>query len=195
MKKERREHSKRVKTYEEQHNAAFSRFQKFSGSLIWAGILNVVSLIIIIVQGATGAIENNAVTFNFCFGISDLTFRLLALIPFFTSGGEWLYYLTIVIIAMIYSTGAIFLGVMCRKGKIKALWAGAIIYLLDAFLVIPSSLWLSQSVLGMWIMVGLHVVILALQAYAIVIYYQIVDLAIHYQIINPQVEEKEGVEQ
>ena len=192
MKKERKERPKRVKTYEEQHNAAFARYQKFSGALIWAGILNVVSLIIIIVQGTTGMVENNAITFNFCFGISDLTFRLLALIPYFSNGGEWLYYVTIVVVAMIYSTGAIFLGVMCRKGKIKALWSGAIIYLLDSFFIIPSSIWLSQSVLGMWIMVGLHIVILAIHGYAIVIYYQIVDLAVHYKRISPQVEEEKG---
>ena len=188
MKREKKVREKHIPTYEEQHNYTFHRFQRYAGVMLWAGILNVASLIIVIIQAATGQGE---ITFNFCFGVSDFLFRLLALIPYFSAGGEWLYYVSIVLVAMAFSAGMIAIGNFARLGKIKFLWMGLIIYTLDAFFVIPSSIWLGESQLGMWIMIALHLLIIGFQLFAIIQYYKIVDLAIHYNVLKGQEEEKE----
>ena len=107
-------------SYKEVHNKALDRFKKSSRLLIWVGALNVISLLVSIIQYASG---ESALFFYFCFGLNDLIFQALANIPGFFTNYTVLYFVTIVIIAILTTTGSTLLGVFASQGKKKFLYA------------------------------------------------------------------------
>lgn len=188
MKKDKAKKEKRVLTYEEKHNRYLGNFKKFASVLIWVGVLNVVSLIVALIQAVTG---QSAMFFTFCFGFSNLSFRLLGLIRIFHEGWEWLYYVLVFVIAIIFSSISIIIGVFSGHAKKRFLWLGFILYTIDTLAIIPCRLFLGENDSVMWMMFLLHVIVLGFIAYAIIQYYRIVDLAIRHQKIQPLDEKGE----
>lgn len=189
MKKDKIKRPKRVLTYEEKHNRYLGNFKKFASVLIWVGVLNVVSLIIALIQAVTG---QAAMFFTFCFGFSNLSFRLLGLIKIFHEGWEWLYYVLVFIIAILFSSISIIIGVFSGQAKKKYLWLGFILYIIDTLAIIPCRLFLGENDSVMWMMFLLHIIVIGFIAFAIMQYYRIIDLAINHQKIKPV--EKKGEE-
>ena len=176
-------------SYREEHNKAYDRFKKSSRLLIWVGALNVISLLVSIIQFATGT---NELFFYFCFGINDVIFQALANIPnFFASYTVW-YFIIIVTIALLTTTGAVLLGVFASQGKKTFLFASLIFYMIDTLAIIPCAL-LGESYISILLMSVLHVAILAIIIVSVYEYYQIIAIAEKHGVIK-QKEESEGVE-
>lgn len=174
-------------SYKEVHNKALDRFKKSSRLLIWVGALNVISLLVSIIQYASG---ESALFFYFCFGLNDLIFQALANIPGFFTNYTVLYFVTIVIIAILTTTGSTLLGVFASQGKKKFLYASLIFYMIDTLAIVPCA-FLGEVYLSILLMSVLHVVILTIIVIAVYEYYQIINIAKRYGIIQ-QENESEG---
>ena len=178
--------NKRPLTYEEEHNKAYDRFKKSSRLLIWVGALNVISLLISIINYFT--IQKN-LYFYFCFGFNDLIFQSLALIPNFFNNMTILYFIVIVLIALLSSAGAILLSVFASQGKKKYIFGSIIFYLIDTLMIIPCA-FLGESYISILLMSVLHIVILSILIVSIYEYYKIIEIAKRYGVLK----EREGDE-
>ena len=184
LKKKKKE--KPVLTYEEEHNKHFWRYQKSSRVLIWAGAINFVSLIVSIIQSIVS--KDSSLFFYFCFGIDDVIFQALALIPFFqTATGSYFYIASIILVAMMTTAGAVLLSVFASQGKKKWLWASVIVYSVDALIIIPAY-FLGENIASIWMMLGLHLIVLGFLAIAVREYYKIIEIAVKHGVIKQQNE-------
>ena len=182
----KRKKEKPVLTYEEEHNKHFWRFQKSSRVLIWAGAINFVSLVVSIIQAIVN--KESSLVFYFCFGIDDVIFQSLALIPFFqTTTGSYFYLAAIILVAIITTSGAVLLSVFASQGKKKWLWASVIAYAIDALLIIPAY-FLGENIASIWMMFALHLIVLGFLAIAVREYYKIIEIAIKHGVIKNQNE-------
>ena len=181
-----------VLTYEEEHNKHFWRYQKSSRVLIWAGAINFVSLVVSIIQAIVT--KESSLFFYFCFGIDDVIFQALALIPFFqTDVGSYFYLASIVLVAMITTAGAVLLSVFASQGKKKWLWAAVIAYAIDALLII-ASYFLGENIASIWMMFALHLIVLGFLAIAVREYYKIIEIAVKHGVIKQRNEgEQNGI--
>lgn len=188
----RKKKEKPVLTYEEEHNKHFWRYQKSSRVLIWAGAINFVSLVVSIIQAIVT--KESSLFFYFCFGIDDVIFQALALIPFFqTDVGSYFYLASIILVAMITTAGAVLLSVFASQGKKKWLWAAVIAYAIDALLII-ASYFLGENIASIWMMFGLHLIVLGFLAIAVREYYKIIEIAVKHGVIKQRNEgEQNGV--
>ncbi len=188
----RKKKEKPVLTYEEEHNKHFWRYQKSSRVLIWAGAINFVSLVVSIIQAIVT--KESSLFFYFCFGIDDVIFQALALIPFFqTDVGSYFYLASIVLVAMITTAGAVLLSVFASQGKKKWLWAAVIAYAIDALLII-ASYFLGENIASIWMMFALHLIVLGFLAIAVREYYKIIEIAVKHGVIKQRNEgEQNGI--
>ena len=191
MAKERRKRDKkkRVLTYEEEHNLHYGRFQRSSHAFLWAAIINVIGLIVTIVQATQGQTE---LSFYINFASCDLIFRSLALIPYFNSGGEWLYVILIILVAALFSGLAIWLSVTASQGKIKLLWLELILYVVDLFVVLPCYFFFGEAESVLWAMFILHAIVIFFMVWSLYEYYRIKDLAIQHGRLKEESEEQEN---
>ena len=170
---------KKELTYEEAHNKAFSRYKKSSQILIWAGALNVIGLIVAFAQ-------LNTETFSFnpflCFASNNLIFRLLTYIPWLKDV-DFLWYIFCIIIAIASSAGLVLLGVFAQQGKKSALFTGVGLYLFDTFCVISLN-FVGESITNLWLVAGIHVIIMAFLCVAIYEYFNIIKIAEKYGILK-----------
>ena len=185
MKKSKKE--KKPLSYKEEHNKALDRFHKSSRLLIWVGALNVISLLVAIIQYTSG---NGSLFFYFCFGCNDLIFQAIANIPNFFTNYTVLYFVIIVAIALLTTTGAVLLGVFASQGKKKWLFASLIFYMLDTLCIIPCA-FLGETYISILSMSVIHVAILALIVVAVYEYYKIINIAERHGVLKPN-NESEG---
>lgn len=174
-------------SYKEEHNNAYERFHKSSRLLIWAGALNVISLLVSIIQFT---VDKETLYFYFCFGSNDLFFMALAHIPNFIEQYIALYFVVIVIIALLTSVGAILLGVFASQGKKKPLFGSLIFYGIDTLFIIPCA-FIGESYVSILLMSVLHVVILSIIVFAVYEYYKVIEIARRYGVLK-QNNESEG---
>jgi hypothetical protein len=167
-------------TYEEAHNKAFSRFQKSSQILIWAGVLNFFGLIVAIIQLNTSNIN----TFNpfLCFSSNILAFKGLMVAGIFIDN-KILWYIVSFLIAIISSVGMIILGVYAKQGKKVHLFMGVSLYVLDMFCTIPL-IFIEENLASLWLIAGIHVIITAFLIVAIYEYFNIIKIAVKYGVIK-----------
>ena len=171
-------------SYKEEHNKALDRFKKSSRLLIWVGALNVISLLISIIQFATGSSE---LFFYFCFGIDDVIFQALANIPYFFAHYTVWYFVIIVTIALLTTTGAVLLGVFASQGKKKFLYASLIFYMVDTLTIIPCAL-LGEIYISILLMSVLHVAILAIIVVSVYEFYRIIAIAEKHGVLKQNLE-------
>ena len=188
MKKKARK-EKRPLTYKEEHNKTLDRFRKSSRLLIWVGAFNVISLLVAIIQYASGT---GSLFFYFCFGCNDLLFQAIARIPNFFINHTILYFVIIVIIALITTAGAVLLGVFASQGKKKFLFGSLIFYMLDTLCIIPCA-FLGETYISILSMSVLHVAILSIIVIAVYEYYKIINIAKKHGILKEK--EESGGEQ
>lgn len=174
---------KKPLTYAEAHNKAFWAFHKSSRIMIWAGVLNVAGLIVGIVQRFTEALEpaffitdtylssklgGSFFNFSLCFSTNSFVFRLFEAMNLGDIG-----FLSIIIgIAIVFTAGAVLLGVFASQGKKWALVGEVVFYILDMAMIIPCYL-IGEAIIYLWIMIGLHVIILGFLGVAIYQYYNL----------------------
>ena len=173
---------KKPLSYVEAHNKAFKLFQKAALIMIWAAVFNVFGLFISIIQVISSSGElvskfadgsflyNNTLyagsTFQYslCYASNSFIFRLLETLTFNpyssaqTLPTSWFYAL-IIIISLIFSSITAYLSVQARNGKFYALLASAIFYGVDTLMIIDCYL-IGEDLSNIWIMIGVHVIIL-----------------------------------
>jgi hypothetical protein len=174
---------KKQLTYAEAHNKAFWAFHKSSRILIWAGVLNMAGLLITLLQGYIDSLQPQyfiegtvlfntlmATRFNYSLGFSiDSLFNRL--IEMQSLADVW-FVISIIAIAIVMSAFSIMLGVFASQGKKIALFGGTAFYLLD-FVAIIGCYLLGEPSIYLWIMFGLHIVILFFLLVAIFEYYNL----------------------
>lgn len=183
MKKKRIKKEKKPLTYVEAHNKAFWAFHKSSRILVWAGILNVAGLLISLIQTTDASIPPAyfidssylaarliSTNYNFSLGFStgSFVFRLLEGVEMHVAG----FIASIIVIAIVLSAISIILGVFASQGKKWALFTGFGLYLADMAMIIACYA-LGEPASYLWIMIGVHVVILAFLIVAVFQYYNL----------------------
>lgn len=183
---------KKSYTYAEAHNRAFWAFNKATRVMIWAGILNVVGLMVGILQEAFGGVMNNFVfpldtylhntivnsgyQYSLCFGTNALIFRLLESYAFNKFVGEAMseivFVIIIVIIAILFSGIIVYLSVLASQGKKWALFTQSIFYIVDTGAIIGNYI-IGEHISILWIQVALHIVILFFVVISIYQYYHL----------------------
>ena len=94
---------------------------------------------------------------------------------------------------MITTAGAVLLSVFASQGKKKWLWAAVIAYAIDALLII-ASYFLGENIASIWMMFGLHLIVLGFLAIAVREYYKIIEIAVKHGVIKQRNEgEQNGV--
>ena len=169
-------------TYEEAHNKAFARYQKSSQILIWSGALNFFGLIIAIIQLNTTETH----TFNpfLCYSSNILAFRGLMLVEGL-SEINYLWYILVFAISILSSVGMILLGVYAQQGKKTHLFTGISLYVLDMFCTIPL-IFVEQEIANLWLIAGIHIIVVAFLIVAIYEYFNIIKIAVKYGVIKKE---------
>jgi hypothetical protein len=173
-------------TYEEAHNKAFWRYQKSSQILVWTGILNFIGLIIAIIQLNTT--EQHLFNPFLCYSSNIFAFKSLMLIPNLNQI-NFVWYLLVFAIALISSVGMILLGVYAQQGKKKHLFAGVSIYIFDLFCTLLL-IFIEDSYASLWLIAGIHVIVIAFLMVAIFEYFNIIKIAVKYGVIKEKEQNK-----
>ena len=171
--------NKKPLTYEEAHNKAFSRYRKAAQIMIWAGALNVIGLIVALIQ-----LNSETKTFSpfLCFSTNNLCFRLMMFIPGLESI-NFLWYFLCIIIAIIFGAGMAACGVFAQQGKKIPLFIGLVFYTIDMFTTISLN-FVGESTANLWLISGIHVIIIVFLAIAVYEYFNIIKLAIKHNKIK-----------
>ena len=178
MKKEKK--GKRKISYFEAHNKAVRAYQKSSIFLLWAGIINLFSLIIGLIQiaasktlsGLTYAWPESGFSMNF--SLQQLFNRLLIE----NIASSVLAYVLLILIALFLSASFAFLGFFASRGKKWILLSGFSLYCIDfilLFIFVHFSLipfvWTNYA-----FSLATHVVILIACIIAIIEYYNVIHI-------------------
>ena len=202
---------KKTLGYIDAHNKAFRIFQKAALIMIWAAVFNVFGLFITIIQYVTSGemvakfsegtyLYNNILyagsTFQYslCYSTNSLLFRLLETITFnpFTSTQvlqtHW-FYLLIILISIVFSGITAYLSVLARSGKLYALLANAIFYGIDTLVIVACWI-LGEDLTYIWIMIGMHVIILFFIFIAIFEYVHLYEIE---KLHDKEIKQKEEI--
>lgn len=177
--------------YHQAHNKALNTYNKASMFLLWAGVLNILSALIGIIQSFSSD------TYQWPVSGYSMSFSTQIIINFFSFDNLDMnsLYSSLIIIASSLLLGSIFcfLGMEAKKGKIKILIIGAILYLIDFILmfivyayVVPF-IWTPYA-----FTLATHVVILIAVAVAIYQYFNIFSIEKYYKNVD-KVEFKEAI--
>ena len=173
-------------SYVETHNNAVIRYRRYCKSFIWVGVINFIGLLVGIIQFY---IQSSAdkVPFYYCFGICDFSFNLLS----YANGlPAWLFWIIVVLIAGLTTSGAILLGLFASQGKKKVLFAMAISYLVDWIFCFLAYYVAGEEVLGLMINAGIHVVASFFVIMAIYQYYAVLNVEKRFKDIPTVAETK-----
>lgn len=167
-------------TYEEEHNKAYSAYKKASQIGIWAGVLNVIGLLIAIIQ-----VNSEEMAFNlfFCFGAEHLFLKGILKTPFMQNNVP-LFYVIGAITAILISTYFILTSVFAKQGKRKALYMMFIGYCVDTLCLIPLGASGIETATNLWLSGAIHAIIFIFMAIALYEYYKIINIAIKYNILK-----------
>lgn len=201
MKKRKIRKSKKTLTYAEAHNRAFLAYNKASRVIIWAAILNVIGLMVAIIQQAMtkfddyfvfalnsllgSTVVSSGFQFSLCYGINSFIFRLLE-IPFANKLGDQTlsyasYIIILVIIAILISAITVYVSVLASQGKKAALYGEIIFYILDTFMIVGCYI-IGEASEILWILIGLHVIVLFFLGMALFQYYKLFEIEKIYKI-------------
>lgn len=197
--------NKKNYSYAEAHNRAFWAFNKSSKIMIWASVFNVIGLMIGIIQQANtdfssyylfseGSLLFNNVyrsgfQYSLCFSTNSFIFRLLE-IPFFNvrdgNAMPVAFFSIIIPIAISFSGLMVYISITASQGKKWALYTQTIFYVFDTLMIVGCYL-IGESIDILWIMVGLHVIILVFLGVSIYQYYHLFVIEKIYKGQNQQI--------
>lgn len=204
---------KRNLGYVDAHNRAFRIFQKASLIMLWAAVFNVFGLIITIIQYMTSSemvakftqgsyLYNNVLyagsvyQYSMCFSSNSFIFRLLETLtnnPYHSTQllpTSW-FYVSIIAIAILFSAVSSYLAVLSRGGNFKALLSNAIFYGIDTLMIFACWV-MGEDMTYIWIMIGIHVIILFFVFVSIFEYNHLLEIEkLHDKEIIKKKEEKE----
>ena len=172
-------------TYAEEHNKAYSAYKKASQIGIWAGVLNVVGLLIAILQVN---FEDQIFNLFFCFGSEHLLLKGILKTSFIQSNIP-LFYVIAFASALLISAYFILTSVFAKQGKRVALMMMFIGYCVDTLMLIPLGISRLETLANLWLTGAIHAVIFLCMALAIYEYYKIIKIAITHKVLE---EVKEG---
>ena len=92
---------------------------------------------------------------------------------------NFLWYIISTIVAIASGTGMIICGVFAQQGKRVPLFLGFSLYIIDMFCIIPLN-FVGESTSNLWLIAGIHVIIIAFLAIAVYEYFNIIKIALKY---------------
>lgn len=193
--------AKRVIPYSVAHNKAVNLYKKTSTFLLWAGVLNLFSSIIGVIQMVSNTnLVVNDITYNWPRSGFALSFSVQLLIDslLIENLNSVAAYLLIILIALALGTLFAFLGIFSSKGKIVFLLTGTFIYLLD--FIAMFFVYTYSSVVMVWtnyaFSLASHVIILIANVIAISMFFSVIEIEKKYKgNINFVKEEVDEVEE
>ncbi len=194
--------TKRVIPYSVAHNKSVNLYKKTSTFLLWAGVLNLFSSIIGVIQMVSKSfLVTNGNTYNWPKSGFALSFSLQIylnslLIKNVNIVGA---YLLIILIALILGATFALLGIFSSKGKFIYLIVGSVIYLLD--FVAMFFVYNFTDVVMVWTNYAFtlagHVVILIASVIAIAMFFSVIEIEKKYKgkidFSEKEVEEVEEI--
>ena len=173
-------------SYVDTHNAAVIRYRRYCKSFIWVGIINFIGLLVGIIQYYIQS-ASDKVPFYYCFGFSDFAFNLLA----YTGMPAWLFWIVVVLLSILTTSGAVLLGLFASQGKKKFLIGMLVAYLLDWIFCLLAYFVAGEEVIGLMINAGIHVVASFFLIMALYEYYQVLNIEKRFKNIPTVAEQKE----
>lgn len=185
---------KRNRTYVEAHNRTYSIFVKSSRIIIWAGAFNVIGLMVSVIQSSLGQapiyyFSSNTIfwsklgtsttsQFGLCYAICSMIFRFFETASIdFNKFGEGVLNTTSLLIlelvvAILFSALSVALSVFASQGRKYCLYGQTIFYLLDTLTIIILY-FLGEPFEIIWLLIGVHAIILFFAILSIISYYQL----------------------
>lgn len=194
--------AKRVIPYSIAHNKSVKLYKKTSTFLLWAGVLNLFSSIIGIIQMVSNSfLVTNGNTYNWPKSGFALSFSLQIyldslLIKNLNNVGA---YLLIILIALALGSLFALFGIFSSKGKFIYLIVGSVIYLLD--FIAMFFVYSFTDVVMVWtnyaFTLAAHVVILIASVIAIAMFFSVIEIEKKYKgkidFSEKEVEEVEEI--
>lgn len=204
--------NKKELTYAEAHNKAFWAYNKASRVLIWVGILNVIGLMIGIIQHSMihpdnyykfsvesllgASIVKSGFQYSLCLASNSFMFRLIEIQAFNLFENPSLSFVGFisicVIIAILFAAGCVYISMQASLGKKWALYTAIGFYLFDT-LMISGCYIIGEASELLWIIAGLHVIVLVFLFIALYQYYKLLEIEKRYKGKVPTIkgDEKE----
>lgn len=178
-------------SYVDTHNRAVINYRRYCKAFIWVGVVNFVGLLIGIIQFYIQS-SSDVVPFYYCFGVSDFLFNLLNR---YTTMPIALFWVIVGLVTVALTAGAVLLGLFSSLGKKKFLFTMVSVYFLDWIFAILAYFVAGESVMGLMINAGIHVVATFFIIMAVYQYYNVINIEKRFKDIPTVAETKEKEKQ
>lgn len=184
---------KQAASYVDLHNRAVTQYQRACRSFMWAGIVNFIGLVIVVVQHYTQTTpSDDIIPFFFCFGVSDFIFSWIEYLGIHIA---W-FWVIVAIITVATTAGAVLLSVYSSQGKKKVLIATAIAYGVDwVFVFLKYFIFEREGYLGLLVSAGIHIIVSFFIVMAMYQYYNVINIEKRFKNIPTVAEVKAKEEQ
>lgn len=178
----------RPASYVDLHNRAVINYRRSCRTFIWVGIVGVLGLMVGIIQHYIQGYDS--VPFYYCFGICDF------LLTLFMNLGMNIVWFWIVAAILVISTaaGAILLGVFSSYGKKWVLFTMIGYYFVDWIFSFLAFFVAGETIVGLMINAGIHVVVSFFLIMALYQYYNVINIEKRFKNIPTVAEVKEKEE-
>ncbi len=175
----------RQASYVELHNSAVLRYRRACKTFIWAGVVNLVGLIVGVIQYYAQGQEY--LPFFYCFGVNDFLFTLLE--PILGLNSVW-FWLIVAAMLLITTSGAVLLGLFSSQGKKVILFIMLGVYLTDWIMAFLAFFVAGESWIGLLINAGIHVIVSFFLVVALYQYYNVINIEKRFKNIPTVAEQK-----
>ncbi len=176
----------RTASYVDLHNSAVIRYRRYCKTFIWVGIIGVLGLMVGIIQHYIQGTASS-VPFYYCFGVCDFFLTL------FTNLGMnvvW-FWIVAALLVLATSSGSVLLGVFSSYGKKWVLFTMLGCYLADWIFTFLAFFIAGETVIGLMINAGMHIVVSFFLIMALYQYYNVINIEKRFKNIPTVAEQKE----
>lgn len=175
----------RPASYVDLHNSAVIKYRRYCRSFIWVGIIGVLGLLVGIIQHYIQGFDE--VPFYYCFGICDFFLTLFANLEM---NVVW-FWIIAAILVVGTASGAVLLGVFSSYGKKWVLFTMLGYYLLDWIFTFLAFFVAGETIIGLMINAGMHIVVSFFLIMALYQYYNVINIEKRFKNIPTVAETKE----
>ena len=175
----------RTASYVDLHNNAVIKYRRYCRTFIWVGIIGVLGLMVGIIQYFLQGFDT--IPFYYCFGICDFFLTLFVVLEMNTV----LFWILTALLVISTAAGAVLLGVFSSYGKKWVLFTMLGCYLGDWIFTFLAFFVAGESVIGLMINAGMHIVVSFFLIMALYQYYNVINIEKRFKNIPTVAEEKE----